>query len=459
MPPVPANRSFERSNDLQERLHHLVPGGAHTYSRGSDQYPELMAPVLIRGQGCHVWDADDNEYIEYGMGLRSVTLGHGFRPVVEAVCREIANGVNFSRPTALELAAAEDFLDLVPGADMVKFAKNGSDVTTAAVRLARAVTGRLKIAACDQPFFSTDDWFIGVTQMDSGIPGSSRDATVRFRYNDLESLSAVLKADDIACVILEAATSTAEPEPGYLQGIRRLCDRHGTLLILDEMITGFRWSEHGAQALYGVRPDLSCWGKAMGNGFPVSALAGKREFMELGGLRTDRERVFLLSTTHGPETGSLAAFRAVVKAYATDDPIGQMESAGRLLLSSAEATIREAGLADYLQLIGRSSCLTFITRDAQKRPSQAYRTLFLQELLRHGVLGQSFVTSAAHTDFDVEQTVAAIRIALPLYGRAIERGSVEGLLEGRPVAPAIRQFAAPRRVDSPAVAASADLGA
>ncbi|GFG54432.1 glutamate-1-semialdehyde 2,1-aminomutase [Mycolicibacterium agri] len=456
--PVPVNRSFERSNDLQDRLHHVVPGGAHTYARGPDQYPEGMAPVLMRGLGCHVWDVDGNEYIEYGMGLRSVTLGHGFRPVVEAVCREIANGVNFSRPTAIELAAAEDFLDLVPGADMVKFAKNGSDVTTAAVRLARAVTGRVKVAACDQPFFSTDDWFIGGTQMDCGVPESSRSATVRFRYNDLESLSAVLKGDDIACVILEAATSTTEPEPGYLQGVRRLCDQHGTLLILDEMITGFRWSIHGAQGLYDVQPDLSCWGKAIGNGFPVSALAGKREFMELGGLRTDRERVFLLSTTHGPETGSLAAFRAVVKAYRTDDPIGRMERAGQLLLSTVEAAIREAGLADYLQLIGRSSCLTFVTRDAHGRPSQAYRTLFLQELLRHGVLGQSFVTSAAHTDSDVERTVAAIRIALPLYRRAIERGSVAGLLEGRPVAPAIRQFAAPRRDYGGALPVAADLG-
>ena len=453
MPSVPANRSFERSNELQARLHDLVPGGAHTYSRGSDQYPEFMTPVLVRGQGCRVWDADGNEYIEYGMGLRSVTLGHGFRPVVEAVCSAIADGVNFSRPTVLELAAAEDFLGLVPGADMVKFAKNGSDVTTAAVRLARAVTGRVKVAACEQPFFSTDDWFIGTTQMDSGIPESSREATVRFRYNDLESLSAVLAADDIACVILEAATSTAEPEPGYLQGVRRLCDQHGSLFIIDEMITGFRWSAHGAQAVYDVRPDLSCWGKAMGNGFPVSALAGKREFMELGGLRTDRERVFLLSTTHGPETGSLAAFRAVVKAYANDDPIGRMEHAGRLLVDGVEAAVREEGLADYVQLTGRPSCLTFITRDAEKNQSQAYRTLFLQELLQRGVLGQSFVTSAAHTDLDIEQTVAAVRGALPLYRRAIERGSVEGLLEGRPVAPAIRQFAAPRRIETPAAAA------
>lgn len=448
MPAFSANRSFERSNELQERLHRLVPGGAHTYARGSDQYPEHMTPVLVRGHGCRVWDADDNEYIEYGMGLRAVTLGHGFRPVVDAVRSAISEGVSFTRPTMLELAAAEDFLDLIPGADMVKFAKNGSDATTAAVRLARAATGRTKIAMCRQPFFSTDDWFIGAVEMNSGIPESSRTETVRFAYNDLESLSTALAGDDVACVILEAATSTAEPEVGYLQGVRQLCDRHGSLLIFDEMITGFRWSEHGAQGVYGVQPDLSCWGKAMGNGFPLSALAGKREFMELGGLRTDHERVFLLSTTHGPETGSLAAFRAVVSTYLTDDPIGKMEHAGRLLVEGFDAAVRHEGLDEYLQIVGRPSCLIFITRDPAGQPSQAYRTLFLQELLQRGVLGQSFVTSAAHTERDIDQTVAAVCGALPIYRRAIEQGTVDGLLRGRPVAPAIRRLAAPRQIET-----------
>jgi glutamate-1-semialdehyde 2,1-aminomutase len=375
------------------------------------------------------------------------------------VSRTIANGVNFSRPTALEVAAAEDFLGLVPGADMVKFAKNGSDVTTAAVRLARAATGRTTVAACQQPFFSTDDWFIGTTPMNGGIPETTQQATVRFPYNDVDALSAVLANNDVACVILEAATATAEPEPGYLQAVRRLCDQHGTLLIIDEMITGFRWSEHGAQGVYDVQPDLSCWGKAMGNGFPISALAGKRELMELGGIRTDRARVFLLSTTHGPETGSLAAFRAVVEAYADGDPIGRMEEAGARLRDGVEAAIHDADLADYIQLAGRTSCLVFGTRDADKQPSQSYRTLFLQELLLRGVLAQSFVTSAAHSDVDIEQTVAAVRGALPLYRQAIEHGSVEGFLEGRPVAPAIRPFAAPRRIERTAVAARSNYEA
>jgi len=445
MPPVPGDRSFDRSNKLQDRLHDLVPGGAHTYARGSDQYPEFMSPVLVRGLGCRVWDADDNEYVEYGMGLRSVTLGHGFKPVVEAVSAAIADGVNFSRPTVLELAAAEDFLHLVPGADMVKFAKNGSDVTTAAIKLARAATGRVKVAACEQPFFSVDDWFIGTTPMNGGIPDFCATTTVGFAYNDLEALAAVLANDDVACVILEAATATAEPRPGYLEGVRELCDRHGTLLVFDEMITGFRWSAHGAQGFYCVEPDLSCWGKAMCNGFPLSALAGKREYMELGGLRTDGDRVFLLSTTHGPEAASLAAFRAVVKTYERDDPIECMERAGRLLAAGFGVAADELGLSEYIQVIGRPSCLVFVTRDAERRPSQAYRTLFMQELLRRGVLGQSFVTSAAHTDADVEATIDAVRGALPSYRRAIDQHSVEGLLEGRPIAPAIRRLASPRR--------------
>jgi len=282
--------------------------------------------------------------------------------------------------------------------------------------------------------------------MNNGIPASAASATVRFDYNDLESVKAALSERDVACVILEAATATAEPAPGFLEGVRALCDSHGTLLVFDEMITGFRWSTGGAQTVYGVAPDLSCWGKAMANGFPLSALAGKREFMELGGLRTDRDRVFLLSTTHGAETASLAAFRAVVQAYRNDDPISQMEDAGRLLAHGVTEAVAEHGLGDYVEVAGRSSCLVFSTRGADGHPSQAYRTLFLQELLRRGVLGQSFVTSAAHTVVDVDLTVTAVRDALPIYRRAIEQGSVDGLLEGRPVAPAIRRTAEPRLI-------------
>ncbi|MCD2190218.1 glutamate-1-semialdehyde 2,1-aminomutase [Actinomycetospora sp. SF1] len=425
----------------------MVPGGAHTYARGDDQYPEGMAPIIERGHGARVWDADGNEFVEYGMGLRAVTLGHGYAPVLDAVRDVLGRGISFTRPSTLEVAAAEDFLATVTGADMVKFAKNGSDATTAALRLARAATGRDLVAVADQPFFSVDDWFIGTTGMHAGIPAATRDATVRFGFNDLDSLRALFAAhpDRIAAVFMEAATGMVAPEPGFLAAVRDLCTAHGTVLVFDEMITGFRWAAGGAQEVHGVVPDLSTWGKAMGNGFPIAALAGKRELMELGGLATDEGRVFLLSTTNGPEAVGLTAFRAVVQAYRTEDPVAAMRRAGERLAAGANAAIEAEGLQDHLLVAGHPNCLVFLTRDADGLPSQEYRTLFLAELLRGGVLGQSFVVSAAHTDADVDRTVQAVADAVPTYRKAIEHGSTEGLLRGRPVAPALRTYAAPRR--------------
>ncbi|PFG44220.1 glutamate-1-semialdehyde 2,1-aminomutase [Isoptericola jiangsuensis] len=447
--PDPHHTTWAGSADAQRRLHRLVPGGAHTYARGSDQYPEGVAPVLVRGVGARVRDVDGNWYVEYGMGLRSVTLGHGYRPVVDAVARAAADGTSFSRPSVLELDAAERFLATVPGADMVKFAKNGSDATTAALRLARAATGRDVVAICrSQPFFSVDDWFISTTGMDAGIPGTGRDLTVGFAYNDLDSLRRVLEEHrgQVAAVFLEAATGGAEPAPGFLEGVRALTTEHGAVMVLDEMITGMRWHAGGAQHVYDVTPDLSTWGKALGNGFAVSALAGRRELMELGGLDTAEPRVFLLSTTHGPETTGLAAYLAVADAYAEHDVVGIMERQGERLRRGVQEVTAAAGVADHVTVGGRASCLVFGTLDPQGAPSQAYRALFLQELLRHGVLGQSFVISAAHTDDDVDLTVEAVARACVVYAKALDAGTTDGYLRGRPVAPALRPTAAPRRL-------------
>lgn len=448
-------RTFARSADAQRRLHELVPGGSHTYARGSDQYPENMAPIIARGEGARVEDLDGNSFVEYGMGLRAVTLGHGYAPVADAVARAARDGVSFSRPTVWELRAAERFVDLVPGAEMVKFAKNGSDVTTAAIKLARAATGRELVAICGtQPFFSTDDWFIGSTAMPAGIPQAHRNLTVSFRFNDLDSVRDLLDAHpgQIAALILEQATATVEPAPGFLEGLRELADTHGFVLIFDEMITGMRWSLGGAQAVYGVTPDLSTWGKALGNGFSISALAGCRDLMDLGGLNTDASRPFLLSTTHGAETTGLAAYLATTDAYAERDVVGIMERQGEVLRGGLTAAVDEAGLTGTVAIMGRGSCLVFGTRDHEGNASQAMRTLFIQELLDRGVLAQSFVISAAHTDADLAFTVDAARGALAVYARAIDAGTTDGLLRGRPVAPSMRDRAAPRRLPDPDMA-------
>ena len=431
-----------RSAAANDQLHALIPCGAHTYAKGDDQYPEGLAPVISHGRGAHVWDVDGNSYIEYGSGLRSVSLGHAHPRVLEAVRREIERGGNFVRPSIVEAQAAERFLATVRTAEMVKFAKNGSDATTAAVRLARAATGRDLVAICrDHAFFSTDDWFIGTTPMPAGIPSATTDLTVSFPYGDLRATEELLLAHEgrVACLILEAATQQ-EPPPGYLAGLRELADRYGCVLIFDEMITGFRWSEAGAQGLYGVTPDLSTFGKALGNGFAVSALAGKRELMELGGMRSSRERVFLLSTTHGAETHALAAAMAVFDTYAEEGVIARLHERGERLAAGVREVAAAAGVENNVVVRGRASNLVFATLDSDGRPSQDYRTLFLRQLVTGGVLGPSFVVSSALSDEDIDRTVDVVAQACVVYRKALEAGDPGPWLGGRPVQPVFRPF-------------------
>ena len=437
------DRCLPRSDDMNTRLHAMVPGGAHTYAKGDDQFPEGLAPVISHGRGSHVWDVDGNEYIEYGSALRSVSLGHAHPRVLEAVRRELDRGANFVRPSVVEVEAAQRFLETVPTADMVKFTKNGSDATTAAVRLARAVTGRPLIAICrDQPFFSTDDWFIATTPMAAGIPEQVADLTVTFPYGDLGATEELLQRHDgrVACLILEAATQH-DPPSGYLAGLRDLAGRHGCLLVFDEMITGFRWSEAGAQGVYGVVPDLSTFGKALGNGFAVSALAGRRELMERGGLHHSADRVFLLSTTHGAETHSLAAAMAVMETYAQEGVTARLHALGRRLAAGVRDAAAGMDVADHVVVRGRASNLVFATLDENGQPSQEYRTLFLRQLIAGGVLGPSFVVSSALTEDDVDRTVDVVAQACAVYRKALDVQDPSAWMGGRPIKPVFRRFA------------------
>ena len=431
---------FKKSRAHQRRAHRVVPGGAHTYARGDDQMPEWMPVVVTRGQGPWVWDLDGNRFIEYGQGLRAVTLGHAEPRVTAAARRWLERGAGFSRPASVELEAAETFLDLV-GAECVKFCKDGSSATTAAVKLARAATGRDAVAVCaDHPFLSQDDWFIGTTPLDAGVPQAVKDLTVTFPYGDVGALEAVLEADRPACVVMEAVRDETDPS-AYLTRCIEACRARGVVFVLDEMITGFRWSARGAQGLYGLDPDLSTFGKALGNGHSVSALAGRRDLMELGGLGTDRDRVFLLSATHGAETHGLAAACEAMRISDLEDAPGQMMRQGARLRRGVAEAVRDAGLGGYVGTAGRDSNLVYTTRDLEGEPSQPFRTLFLQELTRRGVLAPSFVVTTAHTDAVVDQTVEAVVGALGVYARALEAGSVDGFLRGRPVQPVFRKKA------------------
>jgi len=419
----------------------VVPGGAHTYAKGDDQFPEGCAPIMERGSGCRVWDVDGNEYIEYGMGLRAVTLGHGYPAVADAVASQLGHGTNFVRPSRLELEAAETFLGLVTRAEMVKFTKDGSTANTAAVKLARAFTGRERVALCvDHPFFSYDDWAMVATPVRGGIPADVEDLTLTFHYNDLESVEELLQRHpgQIACFVLEPER-TAPPTDGFLARLQELLRADGALLVFDENVTGFRWHTGGAQEVHGITPDLSTWGKGIANGFALSALAGRREVMELGGLDHDCERVFLLSTTHGAEHVGLAAGIATMTTYATEPVIETLHARGERLRAGVEEVARAHGVRDHFTVAGRGSCLFFGTADAEGRPSQAFRTLFLQETITRGLLAPSFVVSYSHGEDDVDRTIEIVDEALPTYAAALEDG-IERFLRGRPVQPVYRRF-------------------
>ena len=438
---APDQLDFSKSRALQPKAHRLIPGGSHTYAKGDDQYPEQAPGFIVRGKGCHVWDLDGNEYIEYGMGLRAVTLGHAFDPVVEAAYKQMQIGTNFIRPAKIEVDLAEVMLEILDGAEMVKFAKNGSDVTTAAVKLARAYTGRDLVAICgDHPFFSVDDWFICTTEVSAGIPESISRMTLKFRYNDLVSLRQLFDQypNQIACVVLEPET-IAPPAPGYLAQVKQLCDERGAVLLLDETITGFRWHLSGAQKFHGVVPHLSTFGKAMGNGFAIAALAGKREIMRLGGLDHDQPRVFLLSTTHGAETHALAASLETIRIYRKRHVVEFLWKQGERLRMLVNRSITENHLEGFFELAGRPCNLIFATRDQDHLRSQPFRTLFMQELIRRGVIGPSFVVSFSHSDADIDRTAEAVHGALIVYRKALDEG-VEKYLEGRPVKPVYRKF-------------------
>ncbi len=426
---------------LQRKAHELIPGGAHTYAKGDDQFPESAPLFIERGKGCHAWDTDGNEYIEYGMGLRAVTLGHACDPVIQAANRQMQLGANFTRPAKIEVDAAQELLSLIDGADMVKFAKNGSDVNTAAIKLARAYTHRDVVAICgDQPFFSTDDWFIGTTEMDAGIPSSTKALTLSFHYNDLTGLRTLFDnyPEQIACVVLEAE-AVVPPDPGYLQSLKDLCEQRGALLIFDENITGFRWHLGGAQKFHSVIPHLSTFGKALGNGFAISALAGKRDIMRLGGLDHDQPRVFLLSTTHGAETHALAASMATMQFYAEHGVVQALWKQGESLQTLVGKSIKENNLDGYFEILGRPCNLIFATRDENQKGSQLFRTLFMQEMIRRGVIAPSFVVSYAHSDSDIERTAEAVHESLAVYRKALDEG-VNKYLQGRAVKPVNRRF-------------------
>jgi glutamate-1-semialdehyde 2,1-aminomutase len=453
----------------RERLLRVIPGGAHTYSRGFDQFPANAPEILERGEGVHVFDPEGRKYLDFGMALASVGIGYAEPSIVEAAARGMRSGNGLSRPSVIELEAAELFVSRVRSADMVKFTKNGSTAVTAAVKLARAHTGRDLVLRCAQhPFFSYDDWFIGSTTVQRGIPESIRQDTLLFDFNDAAGLERLLSQHRgrVAAVVLEPATAVCPAPVGcgavqgpvagccgaapcsagicggrnFLHEVQDLCRTHGALMVLDEMITGFRWHIGGAQELLGIQPDISTFGKAMANGFSVACVAGRREVMEHGSIEFEgRERVFLLSTTHGAEMCGLSAFIETIAFMERNDVCAHVWRTGAAFIEMFNEASRRAGTWPHVR-VGGPACkpaLSLMGRDGA--PSMPLRTLFMQEMMRHGVIMPQVTIAFRHGEAELAHARRALDAALPVVAEGLRSG-IEPLLLGPAVKPVFRRF-------------------
>jgi glutamate-1-semialdehyde 2,1-aminomutase len=431
------------SAEFSARAHHVIPGGAHTYSKGDDQFPGNAPAAFVRGKGGRVWDLEGREFVDWGMGINSVLVGHAEDQIDEAAIAALRQGQNFSRPTPLEVEAAEAVVALFPGLDMVKFAKNGSDANDAAIRLARAVTGRTLIAYdATAPFLSIHDWFIGNTVMSAGTAEATASLARPFRFDDVASVEALFAEHGprLAAVILEPCRDV-RPRPGFLPRLRALCDEHGALLIFDEIVTGFRYALSGAHSLLDVQPDLMTLGKGMANGFALTALVGRREYMARGGFAHPHERCFLLSTTNGAERSALAAQVATIEFYRKHDVVGRLHATGGRLIEGIAEAARRHGVQDHVSAASDFPCrpaLRFRGPDGALSPD--YRTLFLQEMTRRGVFMPWICPSYRHGESEISQTLEALDATCAVYARAIARGAAAPFLESRPVKPVFRRF-------------------
>jgi glutamate-1-semialdehyde 2,1-aminomutase len=432
----------DKNNVLAAKANLLIPGGAQTYSKGHDQFPANAPKIIDRGLGCKLWDVDEREFTDLAMSLGTVTLGHAYEPVLVAVRKEINRGVNFCRPSIIEGELAELLVDIIPSAEMVKFGKNGSDAVTAAVKLARAYTGRTYIARCQEDAFNAiHDWFIGSTVMTRGVPDEVQQLTLKFKYNDLASCQQLFDQypGQIACFLLEPL-SFEEPKDGFLDKLKTLCEKNGALLIFDEVVSGFRFALGGAQEVVGVTPHLSAFGKAMANGFSTSALVGQREFMQIGGIDHEQERVFLLSTTHGGETHSLAAAIATIKEIQKHNIINHFWKVGRLLMDGFIAAAKEVGAEKYINVSGFSVKPGFSFNDESGNISMTARTLFLQETVARGLLMPYVVPSYAHKKENIDFAIECVRDTFAVMKSAAEGDGMASALIGGAVKPVFRKF-------------------
>lgn len=420
---------YKKSEELLSRALQSIPLGTQTFSKSKTQYPEGASPFYItKGKGCRVWDVDENEYIDFSNGLGAVTLGYCDPEVDQAVLTQLKKGVTFSLPSPVEIELSEKIIEMVPCAEMVRFGKNGSDATTAAIRLARAYTKRESIIVGG--YHGWHDWYIGSTTRNLGVPVSTQALTHKFTFNDIASLKTIVEKNpgDFAAIIFEPM-SAEEPKPGFLEEVRALADRYKIVLIFDEVVTGFRCANGGAQERFGVTPDLAAIGKGMANGHPISAVVGKKEIMRYA------EDVFF-SFTFGSETLSLVAALATVSKIKNQNVTVTLNALGNKLMQGVNALLIKHNLQQILSIGGYGACSFLIFKDTPVYKNWELKTLFLQETLQRGILTLGVhCMSYAHSESDILALLTVYDAVFFLLSSVNAQKNLSELLKCKPLEP------------------------
>lgn len=426
------DRSIQQSQRWLERAKQRIPTQTQTLSKGPTQFVQGVCPVFVqRGKGSHVWDVDGNEFIDYMLALGPITLGWNYPATDEAVRQQLEQGITFSLPHPLEVELAELLAKIIPCAEMVRYAKNGSDATAACVRIARAYTKRDLIAVCG--YHGAQDWYIATTERDAGVPALMKELVRKFEYNKIETLENIFAENPgkVAAVIMEAI-GVEEPRDNFLQKVRELCTKHGALLIFDEIVTGFRLALGGAQEYFKVIPDLAAFGKGCANGLPLSIVAGKRDIMQAC------EDVFF-SMTYGGETLSLAAAIATINEMRSKPVIQHLWTLGSRLKDGFNALGKKYRLP--VECKGLPPHAAFVFNDKDGKDDLLLKSLFIQEVSLRGILvSGGYFICYSHTDEDITRTLAAFEEAFKVMRQALDEGNLKKYLKGKPVQPVFRRL-------------------
>jgi glutamate-1-semialdehyde 2,1-aminomutase len=418
---------YEVSIRQLSRAEKTIPLGSQTFSKSRIQYPVGISPLFLdRAKDCRVWDIDGNEYIDLVSSLAAITIGYGDKKIAKAIRKQLAKGVLLSLPGVLEAEVAEMIVQMVPSAEMVRFGKNGTDATSAAIRLARAFTGRDHIIVCG--YHGWQDWYIGSTTRDKGVPKSVSALTHKFEFNNIKSLESILEklSGQVAAVIMEPMNNEF-PIDGFLKMVKEITNKAGALLVFDETITGFRFARGGAQELFGVTPDISTFGKGLANGFPVSAVVGRRDVM------MEMEEIFF-SGTFGGELLSLAAAKTVLETHLSSDVAGELNRIGKTLTNEVNLLISKFNLQDVLRLSGHPTWTFLNWSPTSKYTVDQIKTFFMQEIFKRGVLVlNTHNVTLAHSDSVIHKIAAAYDGTLSALASAIKNERLAELLQAEPL--------------------------